>query len=520
LERRLVKSIAVMSLILCLSWVLFAVRAREPDYLDDAWHHARDTQNACFLVCFFVCPLLALMLCILWAYFGYFRRMNWELVAVFLPSLCCVVLPWINWWSYGKLFGQEAESYDMKGFEGIVCLYLDAITTCVCLFVPLRIQWKLISPIFGWLSFSSSALILGSPFPDHVRERIFFLGVLTLCALWGAWQNERDSRQGWIAQGRVQKKSEELVQYHVGLSRIMERLSDCLVCLASDFTILERNPRLAALLLHRSADALTGTKFLDYMASNEDQDRFSQALQMTPRSLAASESEVLGGMLHLNLRDACNREFMVYAYYAGIHQSESACSYFIALVEAQDRGAPELEEGSMPLPLEGQVSRQYESEGAIASAGASCSNSIPPAEIAASIDAMHDDLLIVSCTPGFTALGPMMVGAGLRRMIDGDVEEFRSWVERCCNVVANDMLDQYTVQPFHIRLKPIPHSHVRISGECMPDFQAPFDNTAHSDDRDAFLLRIVLTNLTYYRERRQRRPHPRTRQVIGRLQSL
>lgn len=407
---------------------------------------------------------------------GCFKLLDFEVLHTFASALQALMLPFLAAWTAAGLYGQDPlqlwPETDVGGGEGLLLLTIDAMITLICLFVPIRMCLKWIQPVCGVLSYSVCKIGTGSPFPDHVKSSIFVLSALAFGALWGAWNNEQVARHNFVAQGLVQKKSQEIQLRHESNSRILERLSDAVVHLGHDFSIIEPSLRFAALLLNSNKDALSGANFCEYLASEDDRQRFTNALQGRSPTTEPCEAHTRDGIVNITLRDTHGRNFAVYAYHASFFDVDGECGHMVAFSEVQEREAPftpAIEQAVLPLEvLRNHIANEVESR-QLSEISSGSKVSLPlvegrTAEVLAWVDVASADLTIIGCSAGFTVFGVNAGGTGLAHMIGNGAEALRSELQEATNRIFNG--EHVEFEPFKLRLRTTPHSCIEFTTTC------------------------------------------------------
>jgi len=208
-------------------------------------------------------------------------------------------------------------------------------------------------PICGLASLSVALACAGSPFPATVRGDLMGISFLAIFAHMGAMKHEKTRRATWLAEGRVEIKQQELDTQHAAVSRMLTRLCDSLVQLGPSFTILEPNPRLAALLFNQDPGSMQGDDFCNVIATEQERKRFVEALTSgTHEEESVAYEDV---MLHISLNDIYGGQLHVQAHHTCFRDSDGQPHYLVGLVESGaqgDRGGPPCQDMFPPPPLE------------------------------------------------------------------------------------------------------------------------------------------------------------------------
>ncbi|CAE8645004.1 unnamed protein product [Polarella glacialis] len=219
------------------------------------------------------------------------------------------------------------------------------------------------------------------------------------------------SRESELRATLEAKASKEL---ETSVAAVLATICDAVVLLSSSFKLLRPSPHLAGLLMRSSCSAvfMTGGNFVDLLVES-DQDSFLQFVG-GPSTHAK--------MLHAHMRDANSSAVNVHLYHTKYLDLEGQPVHIIGIREdsEENRLQPPLQE------LSSSLSRQVVNEvwdSAHDSSASSISGSSDPMPLVEGdhamsccvwVDASSTDLMMVKCTPDFTAWsGPSGLNDGL-----------------------------------------------------------------------------------------------------------
>jgi len=365
----------------------------------------------------------------------WFQSFSLELITLIWCALLLASLTFGGRWYAALLFGKdpiETFGSEAPASEGIVVLAVAAVSTGVCLLVPVRSHLAWIVPTVGLISFSIVSFAAASPFPAQLPTLFSYLFHLLGIVMLGGFRNEMHTREKWLALRNLKKQKCLSEKQHEGFSHLLKRLCDCLLHLGPDFEILEPSPNLTAMLFLADGKRLQGNCFCDYLASEEDQARFVAAMGR------GSSEEEPAGILPVHLKDAQSREVQVHAYYTCFHDEDGSPYYLVGIVEAGGRAEKAEQVGA----LEGlrndpaSIGRASSSSGESGEKNAHSESELTLESVKGSdlgaISITFDDfdgLRVISCTPGFTALcGPVRNGMQLKDWIV-DSDEFEGFIQ-------------------------------------------------------------------------------------------
>eukprot|EP00930_Biecheleria_cincta_P094507 TRINITY_DN8565_c0_g1_i1.p1 TRINITY_DN8565_c0_g1~~TRINITY_DN8565_c0_g1_i1.p1 ORF type:complete len:557 (-),score=79.56 TRINITY_DN8565_c0_g1_i1:53-1723(-) len=176
-----------------------------------------------------------------------------------------------------------------------------------------------------------AAWTLGTVFPDmmHVFVLHFLTGVVTFLG----FKKNRDTVLAlqWELYGLGNQKQQ------AATSSIMDYLCDCVCLINSSFELLTDCPKLASILFLLRAKAVRGSRFLDFLAPDQE------AAVVTQRFQEKSESGS-AGVIPLRLLDASARPVSLHAYHSSFEDEEGGVCYVLGIVEdpEQTRTLPEV----------------------------------------------------------------------------------------------------------------------------------------------------------------------------------
>mmetsp|Transcript_4380 Transcript_4380/g.9895 ORF Transcript_4380/g.9895 Transcript_4380/m.9895 type:complete len:552 (-) Transcript_4380:72-1727(-) len=339
-------------------------------------------------------------------------------------------------WYAAQLVGRDPRQFwgDWSG-AGEINLVMKVIisTTFCCVLLPMRTHVSCAVSIFCISMFFVVTLTTSSPYPENVFVLMFYLCCSSGFLMIAGSRQESHLRKEWLAQRQIEKQCDISEKQRQGFSHLLNRLCDCLLQLGPRFEIIEPCPNLAAMLFLTTGRPLQGSRFCDYLASEDDRDRFVAALGSN-----TSETES-SGILPTHLRDAQSREVQVHIYYTSFHDKDGSLYHIIGIVEAGGRtsiGEPVEEPGELcnaqkthgrHSVLEDHESSDSESELALESV-----SGVDLEEVAVTLQD-DDKFTVSSCTPAFAALcGPIGNGAHLKDCIV-NTDDFTRRVQLCVN---------------------------------------------------------------------------------------
>eukprot|EP00928_Gymnodinium_smaydae_P006357 TRINITY_DN12245_c0_g1_i1.p1 TRINITY_DN12245_c0_g1~~TRINITY_DN12245_c0_g1_i1.p1 ORF type:complete len:601 (-),score=102.41 TRINITY_DN12245_c0_g1_i1:270-2072(-) len=350
LSKELISSTRFMAMLLILGGVLEVVQIYLTEVLraDDPFNpfasfigDPRAFRFWTIILVLMLFPCLLVACTYLGSNFEALRFLNVEALAVAMVTMPCLALPWSNAWSSAMLYEKNPTTVWTKNVyssEYSVALSIDALVTILCLFVPVRSCIKWITPCLTCISFATSVFALGSAFPENRAANVFILCSLSVCATMGAWRNEVDAREKWIAQQQVDTKQLELEQQFICLSRMLDLLCDGFVHLSTDLRIVKPCQRLAALLMRAGVDEMIGTSFCELLATDVDRKRFADAVTVSASSAAGNGSKVAkeescGGVINITLVDESGNTFPACAYHAKINALTGESRFVVGIAE-------------------------------------------------------------------------------------------------------------------------------------------------------------------------------------------
>jgi len=328
---------------------------------------------------------------------------------------------------------------------------------------------------------------------------VCLLIALSAMAVYGGFQNESHLRKEWLGQRQIAKQKDLSEKQRWGFSHLLNRLCDCLLQLGPDLEILEPSPNLAAMLFLTHAQALQGTSFCTYMASDEDRRRFIEAMGKD-----TSEEEP-AGIIPLRLRDTQSREFQVHAYYTSFHDNDGAPYHIIGVAEVGERDEvvqPVEELGVRHTAIERVISDESTgSEITLESVAGSDFG-----EVSVTFDDSEENA-IISCTSGFTALcGPTSDGVHL---IDWVVDKER--FSKVLQIAVNEFIYNCHVDlgPLVLRTPSATRAGIEyVINECTLDAISSVHSDCDKNSEQRFALRIRLGNIN--RRKSQAKKHGRS----------
>merc|ERR1712226_399977 len=276
------------------------------------------------------------------------RALDSEWIMVCWGCSSVAFMPLMDRWLAATITAASPSEFwgvDPRGDIGSTFLSCDAIVTCFCLFLPIRVwtMWPLVvSSVLGFALFYGLG---GSPFPELLFRDLSTLAMLGIFALIGSFQHERHVREGWRSQREVVKQQDVLDGQHVGLSRLLTRFCDSLVVIGPTFEILELCPAFAAMLLISKEQTMQGKDFCAYLAEEQDRANFKVTIARTDPNVDCTDT------VPLHMKDSLGREILVHAHTALFLNRKSELRYLIGIVENEEhkRNTFQIREGTLEI---------------------------------------------------------------------------------------------------------------------------------------------------------------------------
>ncbi|CAE8581190.1 unnamed protein product, partial [Polarella glacialis] len=286
----------------------------------------------------------------------------------------------------------------------------------------------------------------------------FFLIILFpsifICILCAIVEQSRKSELRATLEGKASKELETSVE------AVLATICDAVVLLSNNFQLLRPSPHLAGLLLRSSCSAvlMTGGNFVELLVES---DRDSCLQFMGGPSTHAK-------MLHAHMRDANSSAVNVHLYHTKYLDLEGQFVHIIGIREdsEENRLQPPLQE--LPCSLSRQVVDEVWDR-AHESSASSISGSSDPMPLVEGdhtmsrrvwVDASSTDLMMVKCTPEFTAWsGPSGLNDGLLSWVAPvDWSNFYEFFQKALHDVNHAQNGDASVKPrsMVLKLKP-PH---------------------------------------------------------------
>jgi len=231
-------------------------------------------------------------------------------------------------------------------------------------------------------------------------------------------EQARDSELRATLEAKASKELETSVE------AVLATICDAVVLLSSSFQLLRPSPHLAGLLLRSSSSAvlMTGGNFIDLLVES-DRNAFLQSM-----SVPSTHAK----MLHSHMRDANSSAVKVHLYHTKYLDLEGQPVHIIGIREDSEENRPQPPPQELQSSLSRQVvdevwDRAHESRASSnnnnRSTASSISGSSDPMPLVEGdhamsrcvwVDASSIDLMMVKCTPEFTAWsGPSGLNDGL-----------------------------------------------------------------------------------------------------------
>eukprot|EP00928_Gymnodinium_smaydae_P034130 TRINITY_DN24266_c0_g1_i1.p1 TRINITY_DN24266_c0_g1~~TRINITY_DN24266_c0_g1_i1.p1 ORF type:complete len:553 (+),score=48.87 TRINITY_DN24266_c0_g1_i1:47-1705(+) len=365
---------------------------------------------------------------------NYFAWLNVEMATIVYASLVLIAEACGNSWHLPLLFGERPELvfpvWEVKAQEGPLLLSIATWSCGSCLVVPIRAHLSWIVAAVGLSILVFVSVFAGSPHPEYLPSNVSRLVCILGFNLRAAYISEQKAREEWLAQRTVKHQQVVIDQRDQAMSRILNTFCDCLLQMASDFTILEPCPRLAAMLMCRRRNHLQGSSFLEYFASEHDRTTFVTAIRTCDSIMDMTP------MIPIHLRDSSGMNFRASLYYTSYHDKQNCLRYLIGVVESESRNCV-YPTALRPLELASAASAPPTIDEDNTSKRSSSSSvqldtcDLCVEECAVTFRVGMDGFHVVSCSPNFTTLtGPLEDGQCLMPLIDLKCQQsFVAWAQ-------------------------------------------------------------------------------------------
>ncbi|CAE8652759.1 unnamed protein product, partial [Polarella glacialis] len=319
------------------------------------------------------------------------------------------------------------------------------------------------------------------------------------------------SRESELRATLEAKASKEL---ETSVEAVLATICDAVVLLSSSFQLLRPSPHLAGLLLRSSCSAvlMTGGNFVDLLVEG-DRDSFLQ-LMGGPSTHAK--------LLHARMRDASSSAVNVHLYHTKYLDLEGQTVHIIGIREDSEENRPQPPPQELPSSLSRQVvdelwDRAHEPT---ASSISGSSDPMPLVEgdhamsLRVWVDASSTDLMMVKCTPEFTAWsGPSGLDDGLLSwVVPLDRSSFYDFFHRALEYHVKYAQNEYeSVKPgsMVLKLKP-PHLGRSLQAEA-----EIVEICAGRSDSEPRILGCVSFKSVQITRTTQKRPKPTSRTGMG-----
>ncbi|CAE8636017.1 unnamed protein product [Polarella glacialis] len=277
-------------------------------------------------------------------------------------------------------------------------------------------------------------------------------------------EQSRKSELRATLEGKASKELETSVE------AVLATICDAVVLLSDNFQLLRPSPHLAGLLLRSSCSAvlMTGGNFVELLVES-DRDSCLQFMG-GPHTHAK--------MLHAHMRDANSSAVSVHLYHTKYLDLEGQFVHIIGIredIEENNRPQPPLQE--LPSSLSRQVVDEVWDR-AHESSASSISGSSDPMPLVEGdhtmsrrvwVDASSTDLMMVKCTPEFTAWsGPSGLNDGLLSWVAPvDCSNFYEFFQKALHDFNHAQVPYASLKPrsMVLKLKP-PHLGMSIEVEA------------------------------------------------------
>lgn len=359
---------------------------------------------------------------------GWFQHVVVEYVAI---CVCGYFLIWIclryEWYAL-RAYGKQPQDFPWElrsppDPETKLVLSLGMAMIGVCLWMPIRshMSWMLIALAIVVFCF---AALLGSPVDYPSSENAFNLLILCLLTHWGAYRQDRQVREKWLAEHQVEAQRDLLQTQEQAAYRMLDHLCDSWLHITPDSTIIQQSSRMSAMLFLTGQQQLQGSTLREHLASEEDQCRFREAVQQISMDVINTET------MSLHLRDARGYEFQVHAYLSCFHATIGEPRILIGFTEASEREHDPVAE---PPPRPSLSDRSGTTKSSSSSQADWESLPISGLDELAVTFCDDDDLTLVSITPAFTAMcGPCANEQSFAKWVGKD-SKFNGWVQEAGN---------------------------------------------------------------------------------------
>lgn len=202
-----------------------------------------------WLMCFALMGLF-IIVGVLRIWRDWFQNWNWEAIFVCMITYYSLNLALANFWHMPLIFGKhptQVWAHDARGAEVYILLALDGIMTVTAMYIPIRscVLWVL--HLCGVGSYMCMLVVVDSVFPDDRFKSVCSIVALTVIAYHGAYRNEKQRREKWIALQQVIEATEVVKQQETqiaettalvkGLRSVANALCDIIVKLTEDLRV-------------------------------------------------------------------------------------------------------------------------------------------------------------------------------------------------------------------------------------------------------------------------------------------
>eukprot|EP00928_Gymnodinium_smaydae_P005626 TRINITY_DN11910_c0_g5_i1.p1 TRINITY_DN11910_c0_g5~~TRINITY_DN11910_c0_g5_i1.p1 ORF type:complete len:679 (-),score=59.24 TRINITY_DN11910_c0_g5_i1:137-2173(-) len=190
----------------------------------------------------------------------------------------------------------------------------------------------LVLPVVAIISYSIASSIVGWS-DEGSLEFLFFLLVFCVYFAKAAYNQESLSRTSWKSAAKVEEQHRVISTMETASSNILAHFCDSIFHIDRDSKILEADLRLSASLMVDGDDRLIGRSLTDFMETEDDVERFTNAINALTVQIGALE------VLSVHLRDTRARVFQVHAHFSPYERDSGGTRFLVGFVEAQERAA-------------------------------------------------------------------------------------------------------------------------------------------------------------------------------------
>eukprot|EP00411_Alexandrium_monilatum_P030106 CAMPEP_0175365178 /NCGR_PEP_ID=MMETSP0095-20121207/18492_1 /TAXON_ID=311494 /ORGANISM="Alexandrium monilatum, Strain CCMP3105" /LENGTH=533 /DNA_ID=CAMNT_0016663155 /DNA_START=42 /DNA_END=1640 /DNA_ORIENTATION=- len=260
---------------------LVPVYIQEANNTANPYDMEKDDVRTIMLVLWLFCFAITGIFCIvglLRIWLSWFQGINWEALFVLIATYYGLNLAMANFWHLPLIFGHHPTStwsHDARGAEVYILLALDGIITVVAMYIPVRSCALWVLPLCSVGSYATMLVAVDTVFPDDRFKSVCALIGLTVVAAHGAYRNEQQRREKWIALQQVSVANETVKQQETqiaettalvkGLRTVANALCDIIVKLNEDLKVFGSESMLDSFF----EKSMEGRPFTDVLASSD-----------------------------------------------------------------------------------------------------------------------------------------------------------------------------------------------------------------------------------------------------------